>query len=255
MKLTAVWTGISSESTTTKLIAQIIKAAVEHAAAFGEKLTVDRINLRDYTKKLALSALTPVPDSELEAAFKSVQTADAVVTISPIYKGAPIGIQTLFWQLIDDAALSGKPVLIGATGGTARHSLAAEYAIRPMLSYLKGIVLPSSIFAATDDWGSATGAAALQRRIDGTAKELVTALIGSKANHSPANTESSAADTAEAQDVKITRRNPLQLRTQFHPNQKIQNRLKKHGNAITIRLNLSTRIYTLTAQDSRNGNQ
>lgn len=181
MKLAAVWTGVSSESTTTKLTEQIIKATVEQAAQFGEEVDVVRINLRDHAKSLALSMLTPIQDSALEAAFESVQLADAVVTITPIYKSAPIGIQTLFWQLIEDASLSGKPVLIGATGGTPRHSLAGDYSMRPLLSYLKGQVLPSNIFAATDDWASAGGTSQLRRRINSVARELVTAMLGSRA--------------------------------------------------------------------------
>ncbi|WP_353065098.1 NAD(P)H-dependent oxidoreductase [Arcanobacterium hippocoleae] len=193
MKIAAIWMGVSSESTTTKLTAQILKSISKHAQTLGVEIEFIEINLRDFAKQITLSILTPVPNAELTAAFESITTADAVITIAPIYKGAPIGIQTLFWQLIDDAALAGKPVLIGATGGTARHSLAIEYTMRPMLSYLKGIVLPSTIFAATDDWGSTTGASALQRRIESVASELLQAVV----HPSPhATQESSANDTA-----------------------------------------------------------
>ena len=44
--------------------------------------------------------------------------------------------------------LAGKPVLIGATGGTARHSLALEYALRPLFSYLRTVVVPTAVYAA-----------------------------------------------------------------------------------------------------------
>ena len=85
-----------------------------------------------------------------------MQRADALITVAPIYKSQPVGLQTLFFQLIDDAALAGTPVLIGSTGGTARHSLAAETSLRPLLSYLKAIIVPTAVFAATDDWGADT---------------------------------------------------------------------------------------------------
>ena len=55
------------------------------------------------------------------------------------------------------------PVLIGATGGTERHSLVLEHALRPMFSYLHAIVSPTGVYAATDDFGAQQGAALGQR--------------------------------------------------------------------------------------------
>ena len=96
-----------------------------------------------------------------------------IVTVAPVYKVAPVGLHTLFWQLIDEKALANKPVLIGSTGGTPRHSLAGETVLRPMLSYLKGIVVPTTIFAATDDWGSIEGGRSLNARIAQASEELI----------------------------------------------------------------------------------
>jgi NAD(P)H-dependent FMN reductase len=48
-----------------------------------------------------------------------------------------------------------KTVLIAATGGTARHSLALEHAIRPLFTYLRAVTVPTAVFAAAEDWGSA----------------------------------------------------------------------------------------------------
>jgi FMN reductase len=45
------------------------------------------------------------------------------------------------------------PVLIGATGGSARHSLMLDHAMRPLFSYLRAVVLPTSVYAAPQDWG------------------------------------------------------------------------------------------------------
>src|SRR5699024_787632 len=114
-----------------------------------------------------------VPPEQLEAAFDTVAEADAIVTVSPVYKVAPVGLHTLFWQLIDERALTRKPVLIASTGGSPRHSLAGETVLRPMLSYLKGIVVPTTVFAATDDWGSVEGGRALTTRIRQAGEEFV----------------------------------------------------------------------------------
>ena len=44
-------------------------------------------------------------------------------------------------------------VLAAATGGTARHSLALEHALRPLFAYLRAIVVPTAVYAASQDWG------------------------------------------------------------------------------------------------------
>ncbi|MET8350542.1 MULTISPECIES: NAD(P)H-dependent oxidoreductase [unclassified Micromonospora] len=66
----------------------------------------------------------------------------------------------------------GRPVLIGATGGTARHSLSLEHAVRPMFSYLHAVVMPTAVFAAPEDWSAGSADGALRARIDRAGREL-----------------------------------------------------------------------------------
>jgi FMN reductase len=67
-------------------------------------------------------------------------------------------------------------VLIAATAGTARHSLALEHALRPLFAYLRAVVVPTSVFAATEDFGGAERTD-LQRRIDRAAAELADEVV------------------------------------------------------------------------------
>ena len=57
------------------------------------------------------------------------------------------------------------PVLIAATGGTERHSLVLEHALRPMFSYLHAVVSPTGVYAATVDFGASDSTADLSQRI------------------------------------------------------------------------------------------
>ncbi len=52
------------------------------------------------------------------------------------------GLFKSFFDVLDKEALVGKPVLIGATGGTGRHSLVLEHALRPLFAYLRAVVVP-----------------------------------------------------------------------------------------------------------------
>ncbi|GAA2718536.1 hypothetical protein GCM10010429_43120 [Micromonospora olivasterospora] len=74
--------------------------------------------------------------------------------------------------MLDSGALVDRPVLVAATGGTARHSLALEHAVRPMFAYLRAVVVPTAVFAAPEDWSGGTADGALRRRIVRAAGEL-----------------------------------------------------------------------------------
>ncbi|MEU6602641.1 NAD(P)H-dependent oxidoreductase, partial [Streptomyces flaveolus] len=79
-----------------------------------------------------------------------------------------------FFDVLDKDALAGKPVLIGATGGTGRHSLVLEHALRPLFAYFRAVVVPTGVYAASEDWG----AEGLAERIERAAEELVALMTG-----------------------------------------------------------------------------
>jgi FMN reductase len=85
--------------------------------------------------------------------------------------------------VLDSDLLAGKPVLIAATGGTARHSLALEHALRPMFAYLRAIVVPTAVYAAAEDWGSGGDSRTdpLSARITLAGAELAGLLTGRRA--------------------------------------------------------------------------
>jgi FMN reductase len=62
---------------------------------------------------------------------------------------------------------------MAATGGSARHSLVLDHALRPLFSYLRATAVPTGVYAASEDWG----AEGLAERIDRAAGELA-ALMG-----------------------------------------------------------------------------
>jgi FMN reductase len=78
----------------------------------------------------------------------------------------------MFFDVVGDTALADKPVLVGATGGTARHSLALEHAMRPLFTYLRSVVVPTSVFAASEDWAGPDAEDGLRERIERAAAEL-----------------------------------------------------------------------------------
>ena len=89
--------------------------------------------------------------------------ADAVIAVTPVYTGSYSGLFKMFFDVLEDGTLEGKPVLIAATAGTARHSLVLEFAMRPLFAYLRADVVPTGVFAASSDFGAAPAPAARSR--------------------------------------------------------------------------------------------
>ncbi len=81
------------------------------------------------------------------------------------------GLFKTFFDVLDKDLLAGKPVLLAATAGTARHSLVLDHALRPLFAYLRAAVVPTAVFAASEDFGS-TADGHLADRVDRAAVEL-----------------------------------------------------------------------------------
>lgn len=173
MKIVAVSASMSESSSSTALGQRVLRAIAARTREVDVEVELEEIYLRDLAHDLVDMTLTGMPTAALEDAFAQVMSADGVVAITPVYNAAPVGIFTLFWQLFPEAGLAGKPVLLAATGGTARHSLVLDSQVRPVIAYLKGIVLPTTVYAATEDWGAASGAASPMGRAEVGAAELL----------------------------------------------------------------------------------
>lgn len=172
LNLVVVSAGLGKPSSTRLLADRLAASTAKQSGA--DRVAVQVIELRDLATGIAHNFVTGFPGAELRAAVETVARADGVIAVTPIFSASYSGLFKSFFDVIDNDALTGKPVLIAATGGTGRHSLALEHAVRPLFSYLRAIVVPTAVYAATDDWGSGGDAHTdeLPARIDRAAGEL-----------------------------------------------------------------------------------
>lgn len=153
VRLVVVSAGLRQPSSTRLLADRLAAAAERELRRQGSEVDVRVLELREYAVDIANNLVTGFPSSALGDALKAVETADGLIVVSPIFSASYSGLFKSFFDLIDPAALAGTPVLIAATGGSARHSLALEHALRPLFSYLHATVVPTAVYAATEDWG------------------------------------------------------------------------------------------------------
>ena len=121
-------------------------------------MRVEVVELRDLAHELVDNLLTGFPSGALADAVAPVRDADAVIAVSPIFDASYSGLFKMFFDVLEEGTLEGKPVLLAATAGTARHSLALEFAMRPLFAYLRADVVPTAVFAASEDFGSSAAA-------------------------------------------------------------------------------------------------
>src|SRR5690242_4737677 len=124
------------------------------------------IELRRFGRPIMDAMLTGFPTRELEEAFETVAGADGLIAVTPAFNASFGGLFKSFFDVLPEESLTYMPVLIAATGGTERHSLVLEHALRPMFSYLRAIVSPTGVYAATEDFGTATDQPPLDDRVD-----------------------------------------------------------------------------------------
>ncbi len=176
----AVITAGLSQPSSTRLLADQLAAATDRALRLqGEQVAVEVIELRDLAHDLTNNLLTGFPNGELTQAIDTVVHADGVIAVTPIFSASYSGLFKTFFDVLDADSLAGTPVLVAATAGTARHSLALDFALRPLFAYLKAVVVPTAVFAATEDFGTRSGAGSpLADRVDRAARELADLVVG-----------------------------------------------------------------------------
>ncbi len=135
------------------------------------------IELRKLATELAEAmtnwgATTP----QLDEAKRALSHASGLIAVTPIFQGSYSGLFKMFFDTLDPHALDHLPTLVAATGGSSRHALVLDYALRPLFNYLHATVVPTGIFQATEDFGTDEGAKTT-RRIERAAKELADLIV------------------------------------------------------------------------------
>jgi FMN reductase len=171
-KLVVVSAGLSQPSSTRLLADRMTAATVERLEELGVETTVEVVELRDLAHDITNNLLTGFAAPKLQAALDAVASADGLIAVTPIFTTSYSGLFKSFVDVIDTQAITDLPVLMGATGGTERHSLALDYAMRPLFSYLHAVVVPTAVYAASSDWGSGDDGSTLPDRIGRAAGEF-----------------------------------------------------------------------------------
>ncbi|WAC57999.1 CE1759 family FMN reductase [Gordonia sp. SL306] len=179
MRVVAVNAGLGDPSSTRLLVDRLVDAVTERAVldVDGAAVDVEVIDLRDLAVDVARSLTTGFPVGGVRAAVDAVHSADGLIVATPVFNASYSGLFKSFFDLVEVDRMQGVPVVIAATGGSPRHSMVLDHAMRPLFAYLRAVVLPTAVYAAAEDWAGTSGdTALLSDRIRRAATELVAAL-------------------------------------------------------------------------------
>ena len=151
----------------------------------GEQLALQghsyaQLHVRDLLARALL--LADYDDAAIARAVRAVADADAIVIATPIYKASYTGLLKAFLDLLPQDGLAGKLVLPLATGGGHAHTLALDYALRPVLHALGAKQVFTSIYAnaqqlAWHEEGGLSLDAPIADRVQAGIEELSTGLF------------------------------------------------------------------------------
>lgn len=170
--------GLGVPSTSRMLGDQLGEAARTALAERGIEASVTTIELRDYAVDITNNMLTRYASPRLAEMIATVTGADGLIVVSPVFTASVSGLLKSFLDVLDPQVLEGMPVVMAATGGSARHSMVLDFVMRPIFSYLRAAIMPTGVFASPEDWGSDTGGGNLAERAARAGGELASAIQG-----------------------------------------------------------------------------
>ena len=152
--LVVVTAGLNQPSAT-KLLGDRLAAATAGALVEADvpSPAIEVVDLRDHAQELVHHLLTGFPGPTLGEAIRHVTAADGLIAVTPVFNASYSGLFKLFFDVLERDGLADTPVILAATGGSARHSLVLEHAMRPLFAYLGAATVPTAVYAASEDWG------------------------------------------------------------------------------------------------------
>ncbi len=160
LRIVAVSGGLQRPSRAATLAEQLLDLMGEYAPCEPHL-----IELGELAPQLAGALWRSQLPETVERELATVEQADVVVVVTPVYRGSYTGLFKHFFDFIDQDALVDTPILLAATGGSERHALMIDHQLRPLFSFFQARTLPLGVYATDRDFveGRVHNEALLQR--------------------------------------------------------------------------------------------
>lgn len=149
LKIVGISGNVKAPSRTSALVGAILQAI---EGRFD--VSTRHIDLADSAPALFRALRSDQLDDEGLDLVRAVETADVLVVGSPVYRASYSGALKHLFDLVHFESLIGKPVVLGATGGTPLHGLMIDHQFRPLFGFFKTLTLPTTVYALESDFSA-----------------------------------------------------------------------------------------------------
>ncbi len=126
---------------------ELVRKVLDHLEEIG--FTTKLLTVRDFSPQELIYGAAQDSQS-LKQLTGHIDRASAVIIATPIYKASYSGALKAFLDLLPQKSLAGKIVLPIATGGSQKHLLAIDYALKPVLFALGATHVLSGLYVSDD---------------------------------------------------------------------------------------------------------
>src|SRR5690606_25143185 len=85
-------------------------------------------------------------DGDTQIVIDKIMAADGFIIGTPTYQGSIPGVLKNIFDLLPVNALRDRAVGILATAGSDKHYLMVEHQLKPLLHYMKAVIIPQYVF-------------------------------------------------------------------------------------------------------------
>jgi FMN reductase len=151
LRVVAVVGTTRSVSKTKALAELVIGRLAAHAEISAEVIEIHALN-----PGLGAAVEREQLDEGAEAAVRAAESADLLIAATPVFRGSYSGLFKHFFDFVGQYALAGKPVLLAATGGSDRHAMVIDQALRPLFGFFQAWTAPMGVYLSNGDFDGTT---------------------------------------------------------------------------------------------------
>ncbi len=144
---TVVINGSPHRPSRTRVLLNAVTQKIAHDVALETEF-IDLVDVAPFIGTV-LSQKTLHADARL--ALSRIENADFLIVGVPVFRGSVPGLFKHLFDLVDMTALAGKPVLLAATGGSARHGLVIDHQLRTLFGFFHALSLPAGVYATSEE--------------------------------------------------------------------------------------------------------
>jgi len=130
--------------------AVVLHKVLEAAKDLDSTIETELIELKEYDVEFARGEPLAYYNDDTWNVVNKISEADMLVFGSPIYQASITGALKNLLDHFSMNAFSRKVTGIVTTGEVEKHFLVSEYQLKPILSYLKGLVPTSNVLVHND---------------------------------------------------------------------------------------------------------